>query len=281
MSIKLIGLDIDGTLLNSRKQISPRTREAVDAAARAGIHIAYLTGRPLHGVTENIRVPAVSYIVSSNGAATHDVVSGALLRGRFIPKDAAKAIASAAMERGLGVTVFTGGLGYSSRSFYEALMQEYAARGNLAYGQASRRPADDLFRHIDEDADGIENICVDTNEQDAHRDMARIMARWPELSIVTTRGNRGLNMEIGHSEADKGAAFLDLARFLGIDRAETLAIGDDGNDLGLLKSAGTAVAMGNATDEVKRACARVTLDNDHDGAALVIEEIIAKGTAAN
>ena len=85
MRVRLIGLDIDGTLLNSRKQITPRTREAVEAAARAGVHIAYVTGRPLAGTAGPIRLDGVRYIIASNGATTHDVVSGALLRGRFEP----------------------------------------------------------------------------------------------------------------------------------------------------------------------------------------------------
>ena len=274
MPVKLIGLDIDGTLLNSRKQLTPRTRESIEAAARAGIRVAYLTGRPLSGTEGPIRLSVVSHIVASNGATTHELASGSLLRGRYIPKEAAKAIAATALVRGLGVTVFTGGLGYCETPFYDALMREYEARGNLAYGLSSRRPADDLFRHIEKDADGVENICIDTNDGAAHRAMAEEMAQWPELRVVTTRGNRGLNMEIGHPEADKGLAFLDLARSLGIDRIDTLAIGDDGNDLGLLRAAGTAVAMGNATDEVKRACAWITADNDHDGAAMVIEKIL-------
>ena len=274
MSIKLIGLDIDGTLLTPDKRLTPRTREAIEAAARAGVRVAYLTGRPLCGVTADIRLNPVGHIVSSNGAATHELASGALVRGRFIPKDTAKEIVAAALGRDFGVTVFTGGLGYGERRFYDALMAEYAERGNLAYGLASRRPADDLFALIDEDENGVENICVDTNEEPAHRAMLQEMERWPELRLVTTRGNNGLNLEIGHPEADKGLAFLDLARSLGIHRADTLAIGDDGNDLGLLRAAGTAVAMGNATDEVKRACAWVTEDNEHEGAARAIERAI-------
>lgn len=280
MPIRLIGLDIDGTLLNSRKQMSARTRAAIEAAARAGVRVAYVTGRPLCGVTESIRLAAVSHVIASNGATTHELVSGALLRGRYIPKDAAQAIVGAALGRGLDVTVFTGGLGYCQRPFYEALMQTYEARGNLAYGQASRRPADDLTALIEADAGGIENICIDTNEEAAHQAMAALMTRWPALRVVTTRGHHGLNMEIGHPEADKGLAFLGLARSLGIRRADTLAIGDDGNDLGLLAAAGVSVAMGNATGEVKRACHRVTDDNDHDGAALVIERILEKETAS-
>ncbi len=275
MPIKLIGLDIDGTLLNSRKQLTPRTRSALEAAAPAGIRIAYLTGRPLRGVTENIRLPAVSHIVSSNGAVTHDAATGALLRGRYIPKDAARAIAAAATALGLDCTVFAGGLGYCEPRFYDALMEQYRIRGNLVYGLASRRCTEALTALIEGDADGIENICVDTNEESAHRAMAAEMARWPGLRVVTTRGNNGLNMEIGHPESDKGLAFLDLARSLGIAREETLAVGDDGNDLGLLQAAGTAVAMGNATDAVKRVCARVVADNDHDGVAEVIGEILA------
>jgi len=274
MPIKLIGLDIDGTLLDSRKRISPRTRGAIEAAARAGIRFVYLTGRPLSGTSGPIRLDAVSYIIASNGATTHDAASGALLRGRYIPKPAAQAITAAALERGLNCTVFTGGLGYSERRFYDALMDDYRLHGNLAYGQASRRPSDDLIAHIARDGHGVENICIDTLVGSVHRAMAEEMRRWPALRAVTTRGHRGVNLEIGHPEADKGLAFLELARALGIDRSETLAIGDDGNDLGLLQAAGTAVAMGNAIDEVKRACARVTADNDHDGVALVIEELL-------
>ncbi|MBR3502685.1 MAG: HAD family phosphatase [Clostridia bacterium] len=274
MPVKLIGLDIDGTLLNRAKRLTPRTREAIEAAARAGIFVAYVTGRPLRGVTENIRLAAVAYVIASNGATTHDAGTDALLRGRYIPKDAAKAIAAAALRRGLGVTAFTGGLGYGQRPYYDALMEEYRERGNLAYGLASRRACDDLLALIDGDENGIENICVDTNDEVAHRAMAAEMAGWPGLSVVTTRGNRGLNLEIGHPEADKGLAFLDLAASLGVDRADTLAVGDDGNDLGLLRAAGAAVAMGNATEEVKRACRFVTEDNEHDGAAKVIEAII-------
>ncbi len=274
MSIKLIGLDIDGTLLTRGKRLTPRTCGAIEAAAYAGIRVAYLTGRPLSGITEDIRLDSVGYIVSSNGAVTHDAQTGAPLRGRFIPKDAARGVAVAARQSGLNATVFTGGLGYCESAFYAALMAEYEERGNLAYGQASRRPTDDLLALIDRDQNGIENICVDTNDEEAHRAMLRVIANWPELRLVTTRGNRGLNLEIGHPEADKGLAFLHLAGLLGIDRADTLAIGDDGNDLGLLRAAGTAVAMGNATDEVKRACAWVTEDNEHDGAAKAIERII-------
>ena len=96
MPVKLIGLDIDGTLLNSRKQLTPRTRESIEAAARAGIRVAYLTGRPLAGTEGPIRLSAVSHIVASNGATTHELASGSLLRGRYIPKEAAKAIAATA-----------------------------------------------------------------------------------------------------------------------------------------------------------------------------------------
>ncbi len=280
MPTKLIGLDIDGTLLTSRKELTRRTRAAVEAASRAGIRIAYVTGRPLCGVMENIRLSAVSHIIASNGSTTHDTAAGALLRGRFIPKNAAKQIAAAALRRGLGVTVITGGLGYCERPFYDELMADYAAYGNLAYGQASRRSCDDLFALIERDRAGIENICIDTNDEATHLTMTGEASRWPGLRMVTTRGRRGRNLEIGHAEADKGLAFLELARSLGIRRDETLAVGDDGNDLGLLAAAGVAVAMGNATDEVKRACQRVTADNDHDGAALVIERIIRKETAS-
>ena len=274
MSIRLIGLDLDGTLLTRGKRLSPRTANALTRAADRGAVIVYLTGRPLSGVMPEILHGGVRYVISSNGAVTTELKRKTTIRARLIPPCTALAAARIAIEAGVNVTAFCGGAGYCEAPFYNALMEEYRQKGNIAYGLASRRPVEDILAFIRSNAEGFENLCLDTNEADAHEKAIAAIADLKGLRHVTTRGNRGFNLELGHAEADKGLAFEHIAEALGIDRSETMAIGDDGNDIGLLKSAGVSVAMGNAADAVIRICRYKTSDNDHDGAALAIERFV-------
>ena len=83
-----------------------------------------------------------------------------------------------------------------------------------------------------------------------------------------------VDVEIGSPEADKGLSLSKLAEYLSVDKSGIMAIGDNDNDIGMLKAAGIAVAMGNADDEVKRIADIISDDNNSDGAAKVIEQII-------
>lgn len=93
----------------------------------------------------------------------------------------------------------------------------------------------------------------------------------PELSISSSVYN---NLEVNAKGADKGAALLWLADYLGIDREETMSFGDGENDIPMIKAAGIGVAMGNALDTVKAAADTVTLTNDEDGVAAAIRKFI-------
>ncbi|MBR1931428.1 MAG: Cof-type HAD-IIB family hydrolase [Lachnospiraceae bacterium] len=272
MNIKLVGLDLDGTVLNSQKQVSERTKQAIESAARQGVEIAYVTGRPLSGIDEAVRnIEGIRYAITSNGAVTYDLQTDTILHGKYIEKAVAKEIIRIPMERKLLHNVFIHGLGYSNRTFYEQIMQCYEGRILYDYVKRSRRWADDIFRFMDETADGIENIWIRTNAEVERRDILEQLQQYPELRIVTTCGT---DIEMGNAASDKGLAFLELAAELGIEQRCTLAIGDDENDMGMLREAGVAVAMGNALTLVKNMCQWVTEDNDNDGVALVLEKIL-------
>ena len=277
MSIKLLGLDLDGTLLTTDKRITLRTHAALTRAAGCGVTIVYLTGRPYHGVIPEIRHEKTAYIVSSNGAIITELASERIIRSRCMDCAAAAAIAEAAIKRHLKVTAFSGGVGYCEGTTYTALMDEYRRRNNLTYGLASRRRTEDLLSLIRADMTGIENLCIDTNDPVIHVEMLAVASAYPSLKAVTTRGHLGVNLELGHPEADKGLAFDFIAGYLSIQQSETMAIGDDGNDVGLLKTAGLSVAMENAVDAAKKASRAMTADNNHDGVALAIEKYILNG----
>ncbi|MBO4299436.1 MAG: HAD hydrolase family protein, partial [Clostridia bacterium] len=152
--IRLIGLDIDGTLLNSEKRVTPRTASAIRRAAEAGAAVAYVTGRPLSGVIScGILTEGVRYVITSNGAMTYDLSDGAALRVRSIPKGDAKRIARIPMARGLIHSVFAGGCGHCEPRFYDMLMARYTGTRYFAYMRATERIVDDLAAFIDETPD--------------------------------------------------------------------------------------------------------------------------------
>ena len=97
-----------------------------------------------------------------------------------------------------------------------------------------------------------------------------IHSRWKVQTVLTAV----TDVEVGSLQADKGLALEELSVRLGVLKEEILAIGDNENDLGMLRSSGITVAMGNSTDSVKKMAMILTDTNEEDGAAKVIEEIL-------
>ncbi len=306
MPVRLIGVDLDGTIYNRRKEVTERTARALRLAKECGTEVVFVTGRPFSGVSgELLRRTGVRYCITSNGALTSRVENAGtresravIVRRALIPRETAAEVAVRTAGLGLWCAVFHGGYGYLLREHYEALLAKRRGMANYEYLRTSRYPVDDLVGHTLEAAEEIENIWIPTaeaGERDAMlRELSDLLEPGPagRGQLLGAAGGKeslqpagtgsaggllhpviceGTDIELGAEGADKGQAFLGLAASLGIDAGETMAVGDDRNDLGLLRAAGFSVAMGNAPDEVKRACDEVTADCDEDGAALAIE----------
>ena len=133
---------------------------------------------------------------------------------------------------------------------------------------------DGLIRRAE---NGVENIWLLARDRDERDVLSRqIRDGWNVRTVLTGI----IDVEIGSPLADKGMALTELAEYLGIQKKEILAIGDSGNDIGLLQAAGVAVAMGNADDEVKQLADIVTRSNSEDGAAMVIETLIGQNRSS-
>lgn len=290
--IRMIGLDLDGTILTNEKKVTQRMRHALQAAAACGIVCVVVTGRPRHGIPEEIEeCGAFSYYITSNGAitaASENAISSGdrsgnanvcrqeeILRSRFLRREQAEHILAILKSGSWLYNIFWDGYGYSPTDIFHRQQEMYRGTPLEHYFGQCRRPAEDidsiLQRAYDKTA-GIENIWIAAGDALRRCQMEeQIRSLYPELLFADSGTG---NFEIGAPEADKGMAFLDLTAHLGISREQTLAIGDGANDLGLLRAAGVSVAMKNASDEVKRACRYVTEDNEHDGAAICIEKIL-------
>ena len=287
MSIQLIAIDIDGTLMPSTgPKISPRNCAALQAAEAAGIEIVISTGRrqayamPLIaqlGLSED------SVMISSNGAVVRSF-DGELLDRRFLPVETARELCAAL--RGYGTMVFTFDRDGTGSLVIESLQQLHAridrwVEANRPY-LTEIRPIERAFDGGEEPIQGM--LCGALAEMAAAEKQLLLSDVAGRIAMHRTEyAARNLSiLDLLPPGCSKGAALASLASIRGLEREQIMAIGDNLNDLEMLEYAGRAVVMANASREVL-ALARdrgweLTASNDQDGVALAVEEVLRSVT---
>jgi len=268
--IGLIALDMDGTLLASDHYTVPlRNIEAIQAADRNGIHICICTGRMLEDASDfarRLHLPCM--LIACNGTRAADGIlpeANIFYRKAFRPEDAHAAL-DILMPSGIMVNVFEDGL-VSTRQSAERNEYHLVKRNLIraVYGESSVREAANR---------GIMKIfAVDFASEKGRLDMlrAKLKEKLPHLQVTSSADN---NIEIMPPGAGKGAALREMAVHLGLEREAVMAIGDAHNDLSMLEYAYHSVAMGNAAQEIQRACRYMTASNDECGVAMMIEQVL-------
>lgn len=283
LPIRLIAVDVDGTLLDSQHQLPPRNAAALAAAAARGCAIALATGRRynfVRPIAAALGCPCL--VIASNGALVRlfEPGSGAPaedLYRHFLPRAKARAVlaALAPFRRQAVVTMPEGTAG--SELYMEAERDAPAAsRRAFATWLASNRDQLSFLTPLEDclSADPVQLMYGGSVAAVAA--IGAALAVQPvaaELTCLRTlypRRDLGI-LDVLDRGVDKGAALAAVAARLAIPAAAVLAIGDNYNDLGMLEFAGQAVLMGNAHVAMDRPGWRRTADNDHDGVAVVIE----------
>lgn len=287
--IKLIALDLDGTVLTDEKTITPRTAKAIAGAAKRGIEVVPVTGRPLSGIPEDLlKIPGIRHMITSNGAITAKLsgtekfaFSGApaactavteysSLRCEFIYRRSAESIIRLCLERSLTFNIFIDGVGYALPDSCSRLIERFTGTPLDDYVRKSRCPVDDVPALMREKGSRVENIWIKTKDQAERDKLDRLIRRYDVNTVLTAP----TDVEVGSSLADKGLALSALAKALGFSRSQILAMGDNDNDLGMLRAAGTAVAMGNATASVIAMADLTAASNQEDGVAQILEQLL-------
>ena len=270
--VRLLALDLDGTVLTDEKHITKRMERSIYDALDAGLEVVLVTGRPLSGIPDELlAISRIRYAISSNGAVTTDMQTGKRLRGAYLDDQAAKEIARIPMERNLIHSIFIGDIGYCEQCYFQDQWKLYMGTKHEPYIRKSRKGTDSIDDLIDQSDVGVENIWFMTHSQEERDELDRMVhSRWNVHTVLTAI----TDVEIGSTKADKGLALDDLSEKLGIARDEILAIGDNENDLGMFRAAGITVAMGNATESIKQMAGIITDSNEEDGAAKMIEKIL-------
>ena len=272
-NIKLIALDLDGTLLDSDKNLSYENAAALEKAAEQGIEIVPATGRFYLGMPEIIRkLPYVRYVISINGAQVYDVVNGRTVCGSEIPWERAVSV----MERFDGIDViydcYQDGWGRITQRFYDTADRYAANIHSLEMIKNLRTPVPELKEYLKQQAHGVQKVQAFFKDMELRSEMlGKLPAEFPDLVVTTSIVN---NIEVNSREATKGNALKKLAEHLGIPISQTMAFGDDLNDITMLKAAGIGVAMGNADAEVKRAADFITDDCNNSGVANAVKHFL-------
>lgn len=268
--IRLLALDLDGTLLTQDKRFTERTKAALLSAVNAGIEPVFVTGRPYYGLPAELDfLSGIRYVITSNGAVTYDLQKKKRLRSALIDKETAVRIAHLPADRQLMYNVFLDGIGYCDKEVYEQMLQHFSGTPVEQYVRQSRRPTDDLTRRILQAEEGIENIWIRASSREERDHLNALITESGPLKTVLTAET---DVEVGSHNADKGIALQKLADVLQINQNSILSIGDNVNDIGMFQVSGISVAMGNASEEVKQHAYAVTGTNNADGAAAAIEK---------
>ncbi len=268
---RIIALDLDGTLLNSDKELTPASLAALTKAAEAGIEIVPTTGRFYGGMPEVIRnLPFINYAITINGAEVKDLRSGAVIYRAELPWQQAVDIMTMLDELPVIYDCYMGSAGWmtgSQKALVDGIVDSPHYRKMI---HELRQNVPELKAFLREQQRDVQKVQLFTRHEALRQELLHgLDKRFDELSVSCSEAQ---NVEINNLHANKGEALMALADHLGIPRKATMSFGDGLNDLSMLSAAGLGIAMANACDEAK-ACADVlTVSCDEDGVAKAIEK---------
>jgi Cof subfamily protein (haloacid dehalogenase superfamily) len=267
----MIGLDLDGTVLNDEKTITPRTQSTLARACSAGVTVLPVTGRPLLGLPpELMDIPGVRYAVTSNGGAVWDVPARRLLAQSPVPKADVLWALDVIHRHGGVADVYVDGGAYTLESRFAQLM-ETAPANMRAYFEKTRTLVPAFAPWLEQEQRGVEKVTALFAHPKARQKAMETLRQSGRFEVTSSIPG---NVELNGIGVDKGRALLALAAALGIAPEAVMVCGDSSNDLAMLRAAGWSVAMGNATPEALAAAHTRTATNNEDGVALAIEQYV-------
>lgn len=278
--LRLVGSDLDGTLLNATLDVGARTREALPLAVAAGVQFVYVTGRPprwLGPVTDQTGVAGMA--VCGNGALVIDLAGGRLIRASTIEADLAVEAVTHLRAAVPGITFAVERLAPGAHGEF-GLGRLSVFGMELAYSPLWGRPPEaeigDVIGLIGR-GQVLKILAIPPQDSGHDSDSLVELALGPfgRRLHVTHSGARGSLIEIMDGSVDKGVGFQEVAAELGVDAALTAAVGDMPNDIPLLRAAGTSYAVANAHPLARAAADHLLPSNEEDGVGHLLEAVIA------
>lgn len=273
MDVKLILLDLDGTVLDNNKNLSVENRRALERAAARGIYIVPASGRLYEGMPESVReLPFVRYAVGSNGAQVYDAREKKVLHRAEIPPLLAGRVYDYLDTLPVIYDCYMDGSGWMDSAQYACIDEFISDPVIKAMVKTLRSPVEGFRAFVAAQGKSLQKIQMFFKDMDARAlELKRLAELFPELTASSSIYN---NIELNIQSATKGEALRFLCRHLGIDVRDTMAFGDKSNDLPMIRAAGLGVAMANADEELLAEADYITDTNDRNGVAQALERFV-------
>lgn len=273
MQYQLMAVDLDGTLLNSRKEISPPDAEALNRALNRGKIVVFSTGRCIAELASFFPLfPKMRYVLGESGALIYDLRQKLALHRQSFEPSLVEQVWQRTAHRDLmpqllvddGTVMRQWDVDHLERYRMSHYHSHFVATGRLvkdvwAQGQARGWAA-------------VDKICLFHTSPEERALSRQALEDLP----ITLADAEETSLELSPLGVDKGKGLGILCRHLGIPLEETIAVGDSYNDLSVLRAAGLGVAMGNAVRSVRTTCAAVVADNDHCGVAEAVDRFLLR-----
>jgi len=266
--IRLVVSDVDGTLVDPKKQLTVPTADAVRRLQAAGVGFTIISARPRSGILPLVETLGIDTPVAAFNGGLIFRRDGWTGEHHVVDPAAARAIMAAAAGSPVDIWVFAQDRWHASTDQGVHVEHERVA--------SNQQPiVADAFDDLLDQADKITFVTDDAAAMAALADTLR-----PFADRATIAQSQTYYLDVTATEANKGAGIAALAAAYDVPLAATVAIGDQANDLPMIERAGLGIAMGNAPDRVRAAADQVTTGNDADGVAHAIDTIILPRTGA-
>ena len=275
--IKLIALDLDGTLFNKDGIITPATKAELNRAAAQGVKIVISTGRPFNGLPfEQIKDTAIEYALTTNGAAVYKIEGKECLFERGMDIETVLPILDWILEREIHIDIYMDGVGFTPIRCRENIGRLDVPESLRKYMIATRTTVEDLKGYVSDCGQKIQKINLNFYPQPDGTYLYReetlaFLKSNPAVTVVCGGFN---NFEISKAGITKSEGLQFLSSYLGTSLEHTMAMGDSENDYSMINAAGIGVAMGNASEDIKAIANYITTTNNEDGVGEAIKKFI-------
>lgn len=284
---KLIAIDIDGTLLNSKGELTDRTKTVLKRASEQGIYIVLTSGR-LTGKVESFsnEIGAKQYLIAENGASIVNLQTGELEFSKYMSKDIVNKVLDVCQENNIYYMVYTNqelivkNMKYMAMFFHK---QNYNPNARIKTIIAGRD-------YINEVKENFTKLMICDEDRAIYNSIIAKLSEISEIDVLPVPHISNKKLEIDGEQRDVVYSYADIAakgankwnaiqtliKKLEILPSEVIAIGDNINDIKMIENAGLGVAMSNGSPHVRAVADVVAPTNDEDGVAHIVEEYVLK-----
>lgn len=272
MKIKLVALDMDGTLLQSTGILSEHSKAVLENCIRNDIHIVVASGRAFHSLPEDvINIPGVEYAITSNGAAVYQISDKKRIYTNRLNKNQVKNILRVVEQYPVAVEAFMEGYAYTDSEYFENPLLFGAPERALHYIKRSRIPVPSIKEFIKENYENLDNIDIIVDNPERKESISKELKVLGDIYITSSVPHI---IEVADETVSKAEALQYIANYLQLEAEEILACGNADNDIEMIEYAGIGVAVENSSERLLKAANFVTFSNDKEGVSAAIKKFV-------